>query len=148
MKAKVDNLNRKENVPMVFPSLHVCTMEHKTYSTERRFLVFWSIFLEYVRTVAARRVLSFISVNTFLFRNGLIYFPDFCQVVLKRYRQDKDAEENFMQNMFKVKKNFLRDCLFKKLIKFKCFRWCAAQNLYRQTSRPKSTNWKNTSSWR
>ena len=36
-------------------------------------------------------------------RNGLIYFPDFCQVVLKRYRQDKDAEEYFMQNMFKVK---------------------------------------------
>jgi hypothetical protein len=80
-------------------------------------------FVEYVRTVAAYRVLSFISVDTFLFRNGLIYFPDFCQVVLKRYRQDKDAEENFMQNMFKVKKqHFLRDCLFKKLIKLKCFR--------------------------
>jgi hypothetical protein len=48
--------------------------------------------------------LSFRLFYAFLFRNGLIYFPDFCQVVLKRYRQDKDAEENFMQNMFKVKK--------------------------------------------
>ena len=36
------------------------------------------------------------------FRNGLIYFPDFCEVILKRYRQDDKAEESFRQNMFKV----------------------------------------------
>ncbi|XP_023347863.1 calmodulin isoform X2 [Eurytemora carolleeae] len=35
-------------------------------------------------------------------RNGLIYFPDFCEVILKRYRQDDKAEESFRQNMFKM----------------------------------------------
>ena len=34
-------------------------------------------------------------------RNGLIYFPEFCRIVHKRFR-DED-EEVFRQNMFKVK---------------------------------------------
>ena len=33
-------------------------------------------------------------------RNGFIYFPEFCQVVHKKYREDN--EELFRQNMFKV----------------------------------------------
>ena len=33
-------------------------------------------------------------------KNGLIYFPDFCRIVHKRFR-DED-EEAFRQNMFKV----------------------------------------------
>ena len=33
-------------------------------------------------------------------RNGLIYFPDFCKIVLKRWREVD--EEVFRQNMFKV----------------------------------------------
>ena len=33
-------------------------------------------------------------------RNGLIYFPDFCKIVLKRWREE-DIEV-FRQNMFKV----------------------------------------------
>ena len=33
-------------------------------------------------------------------RNGLIYFPDFCAIVLKRWREED--EEVFRQNMFKV----------------------------------------------
>ena len=33
-------------------------------------------------------------------RNGLIYFPEFCRIIHKRFR-DED-EEIFMQNMFKV----------------------------------------------
>jgi hypothetical protein len=33
-------------------------------------------------------------------RNGLIYFPDFCKIVLKRWREED--EEAFRQNMFKV----------------------------------------------
>ena len=33
-------------------------------------------------------------------RNGLIYFPDFCKIVLKRWREED--EEVFRQNMFKV----------------------------------------------
>ena len=35
-------------------------------------------------------------------RKGLIYFPDFCQLVLKRFRNSEEQEENFKQNMFKV----------------------------------------------
>ena len=33
-------------------------------------------------------------------RNGLIYFPDFCDIVLKRWREEN--EEVFRQNMFKI----------------------------------------------
>ena len=34
-------------------------------------------------------------------RNGLIFFPEFCQIVLKRFREEN--EEEFAQVMFKVK---------------------------------------------
>ena len=33
-------------------------------------------------------------------KNGFIYFPEFCQVVLKRFREED--EEVFRQNMFKI----------------------------------------------
>ena len=33
-------------------------------------------------------------------RNGLVFFPDFCQIVLKKFREDD--EEQFAQVMFKV----------------------------------------------
>jgi hypothetical protein len=33
-------------------------------------------------------------------RNGFIYFPEFCQIVTKKYREEDD--ELFRQNMFKV----------------------------------------------
>ena len=36
-------------------------------------------------------------------RNGLIYFPEFCSVVLRKYREDD--EEQFAQVMFKVTDN-------------------------------------------
>ena len=34
-------------------------------------------------------------------RNGLIYFPDFCKLVLDTFREEKAAEEQFRRNMFK-----------------------------------------------
>ena len=37
-----------------------------------------------------------------LCRKGLIYFPEFCQLILKWFRDNKEAKENFNQNMFKV----------------------------------------------
>ena len=37
-----------------------------------------------------------------LARNGLIYFPDFCQIVLERIRNPDPEEENFRQMVFKV----------------------------------------------
>ena len=33
-------------------------------------------------------------------RNGLVYFPEFCAVVLKKFREED--EEQFSQIMFKV----------------------------------------------
>ena len=33
-------------------------------------------------------------------RAGLIYFPEFCQIVTKKYREED--QEIFRQNMFKV----------------------------------------------
>ena len=35
-------------------------------------------------------------------RKGLIYFPDFCQVILERFRQSSAEEEDFRQMIFKV----------------------------------------------
>ena len=35
-------------------------------------------------------------------RKGLIYFPDFCDVILERYRLSEEEEEDFVKYMFKV----------------------------------------------
>ena len=35
-------------------------------------------------------------------KNGLIYYPDFCQLCLEYFRQEPDEEEDFRRNMFKV----------------------------------------------
>ena len=35
-------------------------------------------------------------------RKGLLYFPDFCDVVLERFRPSKEEEEDFYQHVFKV----------------------------------------------
>ena len=43
-----------------------------------------------------------IDIPNELAREGLLYFPDFCTVVLERMRQTKEEEEDFYQNMFKV----------------------------------------------
>ena len=45
-----------------------------------------------------------IDVTNEIARNGLIYFPEFCQVVQTRYRSED--EEVFRQNMFKVERLF------------------------------------------
>ena len=37
-----------------------------------------------------------------IYRKGLIYFPDFCQLILKWFRDNKGEKENFNQSMFKV----------------------------------------------
>ena len=37
------------------------------------------------------------------FRKGWIYFPDFCELVLGRFRQSEEEEEDFFQTMFKVR---------------------------------------------
>ena len=41
-----------------------------------------------------------VDVTNEIARNGLIFFPEFCEVVLARFREED--EEAFSQNMFKV----------------------------------------------
>ena len=45
---------------------------------------------------------SNISYLSYISRKGLIYFPDFCQLVLERFRESESEEEDFFQSMFKV----------------------------------------------
>ena len=33
----------------------------------------------------------------------MIYFPDFCELVLRRFRESEEEEEDFFQLMFKVR---------------------------------------------
>ena len=41
-------------------------------------------------------------------KDGLIYFPDFCKIVLRRWREEN--EELFRQGMFKVSSIDSRGC--------------------------------------
>ena len=41
-----------------------------------------------------------IDLTNNIVRNGFIYFPEFCAVILKKFREDD--EDAFNQNMFKV----------------------------------------------
>ena len=41
------------------------------------------------------------NVHFVYFRKGLIYFPDFCDIVLDGYRPSKEEEEDFYQTVFK-----------------------------------------------
>ena len=45
-----------------------------------------------------------IDLTNNIVKNGLIYFPDFCKVILKKFREED--EEVFSQNMFKVPLRF------------------------------------------
>ena len=38
-------------------------------------------------------------------KDGLIYFPDFCDIVLKRFKEED--EEEFAKIMFKVQQRYL-----------------------------------------
>ena len=51
-----------------------------------------------------------IDVTNEIARNGLIYFPEFCQVVQTRYKADD--EELFRQNMFKVHFTYFHSNIF------------------------------------
>ena len=46
-----------------------------------------------------------IDMTNTIARNGLIFFPEFCQIVLKKFREDDESE--FAQVMFKVTKTSL-----------------------------------------
>lgn len=50
-----------------------------------------------------------VDVTNEIARNGLIFFPEFCEVVLARFRAED--EEAFRQNMFKVNKNISKNIL-------------------------------------
>ena len=44
-----------------------------------------------------------IDIPNHIGRNGLIYFADFCQLVLDWFREDGNQEEAFRQAMFRVR---------------------------------------------
>ena len=43
-----------------------------------------------------------IDIPNYITRRGLIYFNDFCQMILKWFRDDVSEEEHFKQLMFRV----------------------------------------------
>ena len=45
-----------------------------------------------------------------IIRKGLIYFPDFCQIVLERFRENEAEEEEFRKTIFKVDDDDGGDC--------------------------------------
>ena len=51
-----------------------------------------------------------IHIYGFLVRNGYIFFPDFCQLVLERFREEEDEEEEFRRGMFKVVQIVFKIC--------------------------------------
>ena len=44
-----------------------------------------------------------IDIPNHIGKNGLIYFADFCQLVLDWFREDAMGEEEFRQSMFRVR---------------------------------------------
>ena len=46
-------------------------------------------------------IILLLSIATII-RKGLIYFPDFCQIVLERFRENEAEEEEFRKTIFKV----------------------------------------------
>ena len=83
-------------------------------------------------------------------RNGLIYFPDFCQLVLENFRQSEEEEEDFYKNAFKVHNLYnIYKCIKADIVvttSSDVCRYFAAQNPSRQISALRSTNWTSTSS--
>jgi Ca2+-binding EF-hand superfamily protein len=43
-----------------------------------------------------------VDMPNYIAKDGLIYFPEFCHLVLGRIREEPEDEEQFRQNMFKV----------------------------------------------
>lgn len=44
-------------------------------------------------------------ILNFIVRNGLIYFPDFCQLCLEKFRESEEEQEEFFRIAFKVPTN-------------------------------------------
>ena len=67
----------------------------------------WSSEIFFQDLLAAMKMLGLnpmeqeiIDLTNNIVKNGFIYFPEFCNVILKKFREDD--EELFNQNMFKV----------------------------------------------
>ena len=54
-----------------------------------------------------------IDLTNNIVRNGYIYFPEFCAVILKKFREDD--EDVFNQNMFKVSIQ-AQNCIMQRLV--------------------------------
>ena len=51
------------------------------------------------------RYLFTCKILNFIVRNGLIYFPDFCQLCLEKFRESEEEQEEFFSIAFKVPTN-------------------------------------------
>lgn len=62
--------------------------------------------------------------------DGLIYFPDFCQLCLEYFRQGQEEEEEFRKNLFKV--NQCSSLLSRLVLQLLSYRFSVEQSLYQQ----------------
>ena len=80
---------------------------------------------------------------TFLLnRKGLIYFPDFCDIVLERFRETEEEEEDLFGTLFKVCINCKKVCLYIIAITNRLF---VAPNHIPLILRPRNTKFRITS---
>ena len=78
-----------------------------------------------------------IDIPNYITRRGLIYFNDFCQMILKWFRDDVSQEEHFKQLMFRVGLVVNDDCYDS------CFRSCVDLTFTTRSTKPRNINWKN-----
>ena len=71
-------------------------------------------------------------------RKGLIFFPDFCQLCLEKFRENEEEEEEFYKLAFKVINSNAQTDSHSAL--FDCRRLSAARILSLQISGLRSTN--------
>ena len=79
-------------------------------------------------------------------REGFVFFPEFCQVVLRKFREED--EELFRMTMFKVKwikadPHLITELEMKEISFFSCF---VGQSPILTISKPRSTNFTSISS--
>ena len=147
---EVDNLNTEvktveiidQDVTTVFRSMETglreATMDPKVL---KKFLLFcsWQCEVHFQDLQVAMKMLGLnpsdqelLDIPNKISRNGLIYFPDFCQICLEYFRQDREHEEDFMKNMFKV---FVLQWYNPQE---SIFRFFVEQSLYQQTTEQRS----------
>ena len=82
-----------------------------------------------------------IDIPNYITRRGLIYLTDFCQMILKWFRDDVSQEEHFKQLMFRVDKN--KCSIWLMMIGSHVSRSCVDLTFTARTTKQRNINWKN-----